>query len=108
MVFISVVIVIFLISMLRSIARLRRQSDSRSGTSLKVRRRVILPLAFDILWVLLLAGMVQVAAGSLSSNPLSFMLENIPDLGWMIVLSASFVVFLGLFRITTILRAFRR
>jgi CubicO group peptidase (beta-lactamase class C family) len=98
MVFIAVVTVIFLISMLRSIARLRRQSDSRSDTSHKVGRRIILPLVFDILWVLLLAGMVQFAASSRSSSPLSFMLENIPDLGWMIVLSASFVLGWGLLR----------
>jgi hypothetical protein len=60
-------------------------------------------LVFDILWVLLLAGLVQIAAGSRSSSPLSFMLENIPDLGWMIVLSASFVLGWGLLRTILIL-----
>lgn len=108
MVFITVVTVIFVIGRLRSLARLRRQSDSRSGTSPKAGRQIILPLVFDILWVLLLAGMVQVAAGSRSSNPLSFMLENIPDLGWMIVLSAILVLGWGLIQSILMLRKVSR
>jgi hypothetical protein len=92
MVFIAVITVIFMIGMARSIVQLRSRSDAYSRGSLKIGRHLVLPLVFDILWVLLLAGMVQVAAGSRSSSPLSFMLENVPDLGWMIVLSASFVV----------------
>jgi len=71
------------------------------------KRQIILPLAFAILWLLMLAGMVNLAAGSLSNHPLAFMLENIPDLGWMIAVSAFVVIFFGVFRITTMLRAFR-
>lgn len=102
MVFIAVITAIFILGMVRSIARLRNQRDARSTGSLKMRRHIVMPLVFEILWVFLLAGMVQFAAGSLSSRPLSFMLENIPDLGWMIVLSASLVLGWGILR--TVLR----
>lgn len=66
------------------------------------KRQIILPLTFSILWLFLLVGMVNLAAGSLSNHPLMFMLENIPDLGWMIVLSASIVFSIGLFRTITL------
>ncbi len=71
------------------------------------KRQSILLLAFVILWLLLLAGMVNLAAGSLSIHPLAFMLENIPDLGWMIVLSASIVFSIGFFRAITLSKAFK-
>jgi hypothetical protein len=76
--------------------------------SIGTKRQIILPLAFAILWLLMLAGMVNLAAGSLSNHPLAFMLENIPDLGWMIAVSAFVVIFFGVIRIITMLRAFRR
>jgi CubicO group peptidase (beta-lactamase class C family) len=103
MIFIALGTLLFFIGLLRFIARQQRPKDSRSGKSPKAGRQIILPLVFDILWVLLLAGLVQIAAGSRSSSPLSFMLENIPDLGWMIVLSASFVLGWGLLRTILIL-----
>ncbi len=74
--------------------------------SIGTKRQSILRSTFAILWLLLLAGMVNLAAGSLSSHPFAFMLENIPDLGWMIVLSASLAVGFGSLRIITMLRAF--
>lgn len=97
---IAVVTAAFTFNGIRSIITSRNQPPS-------TKRQSILPLAFVILWLLLLVGMVNLAAGSLSNHPLAFMLENIPDLGWMIVLSASIVFFLGLFRIITMLRAFK-
>jgi len=74
--------------------------------SIGTKRQSILRSTFAILWLLLLAGMVNLAAGSLSNHPFAFMLENIPDLGWMIVLSASLAVGFGSLRIITMLRAF--
>jgi hypothetical protein len=97
---IAVVTAAFILNEIRFIGINRNQLPS-------TKRQSILPLIFDILWLLLLAGMVSLAAGSLSNHPFAFMLENIPDLGWMIVLSASIVLLLGLFRITAMLRAIK-
>lgn len=96
---IAVVTAAFISTGLRFIGTSRKRSPSTKSQS-------ILPLTFSILWLLLLAGMVNLAAGSLSNHPLAFMLENIPDLGWIIATSAFVVMLLGLFRITNLLRAF--
>lgn len=97
---IAVVTVAFIFSGFRFIGTSRKQTPSI--------KRQIIPLTFAILWLLLLAGMVNLAAGPLSSHPLAFMLENVPDLGWMIVLSMSLAVFFGLFRIIINLRTLKR
>lgn len=94
---ITVITIAFTFNGIRFMNTSRNQSPS-------TKRQSILPLAFVILWLLLLAGMVNLAAGSLSDHPLAFMLENIPDLGWMIVLSA----FVGMFRVVINLRTSRR
>lgn len=97
---IGVITVAFIINGIRFIGANRKQTPS-------TKRQSIFGFTFAVLWLLLLAGMVNLAAGSLSNHPLAFMLENIPDLGWMIAMSALVVILLGLFRVTSILRAFR-
>lgn len=98
---IAVMTLLLIFGMIRSITRLRQQNRIRMDGFPRMGRHVVLPLVLDILWVLMLTGMVQIAAGSSSTHPLSFMLENVPDMGWMIVLSA--VMALGLGAIRTIL-----
>lgn len=97
---IAVVTAAFTFNGIRFIGTSRKRSPN-------TKRQIILPLMFAILWLLSLAGMVNLAAGPLSNHPLSFMLENIPDLGRMIAVSASIVLFLKFFMIAIMLRAFR-
>lgn len=98
---IVVITVAFTLNGIRFMNTSRKQLPS-------TKRQIILPLTFAILWLFLLVGMVNLAAGSLSDHPLAFMLENIPDLGWMIVLSAVVTAGFGMFRIAINLRTSRR
>ena len=96
--FLTAVTLTLVAKMVRSITRFRRQN---TGEPPKMGRGVILPLAIDILWVLILITMLRVTGGQSSDHPLSFMLENAPDTAWVILLSA--VIALGWGVIRTIL-----
>ena len=95
---IAFVTMILIVSMIWSITRLKRYSVLRSTGFPKVWRHIVLPVVLETLWVIMLVGMVQIATGSRSSNPLSFMLENVPDMAWMIVLSAVIAIGWGILR----------
>jgi CubicO group peptidase (beta-lactamase class C family) len=94
---IAIVTMLLIAGMVRSFLRLQRRKK-HPQESLHVMRHVVIPLAFEALWIIILIGIVNFAAGSRSSEPLSFMLENIPELGWLIVLSAAIALGWGILR----------
>jgi CubicO group peptidase (beta-lactamase class C family) len=77
----------------RSVARMRRR-----GALPRAKWRVAVPLLIEISWVLLLAGAAQAAVGTRSDWALRFMLETVPDLGWLIVSSAILALGWGIVR----------
>ena len=105
MILIAVVTVILIVQMIRSIARLRQRSTDHSDNFPKMGRDIVFPLALDILWVLMLTGMIAVAVGNRSNYPFHFILENVPDLGWMTISSAVIALSWGFAR--TILTSIR-
>jgi CubicO group peptidase (beta-lactamase class C family) len=98
---ITLVTAVLVLRMVRSLVLLRRwraRPERRPRGWLRVGWHVAVPLVSEMLWVLFLVGVVQVAAGSRSSRPLRFMLEHVPDLGWMIVVSATLALGWGVLR----------
>jgi hypothetical protein len=107
---ITLVTAVLVLRMVRSLVLLRRwraRPERRPRGWLRVGWHVAIPLVSEVLWVLCLVGVVQVAAGSRSSHPLRFMLENVPDLGWMIVVSATLALGWGVLRTLLAVRILR-
>ncbi len=99
---IAIVTALLLVGVMRSLVVLRywRTHPERHPRSwLRLGGRVVVSLLCAVLWVVFLVGVVQVAAGSRSSMPLRFMLENVPDLGWLILVSGTVAISWGVLRV---------
>jgi hypothetical protein len=98
---IALVTAVLVLRMVRSLVLLQRwgaRAERRPRGWLRVGWHVVVPLVSEVLWVLFLIGVVEVAAGSRSSRPVRFMLEHVPDLSWMIVVSATLALGWGMLR----------
>jgi CubicO group peptidase (beta-lactamase class C family) len=87
------------VGIVRSTMRLRRRTyllDRPRGWR-QIGWDVGLPLGAVGLWVLFLGEVVRVA-GSRSSRPLRFLLEYVPDVAWLIIVSAGLALGWGVLR----------